>query len=64
MEVKEGYSVALVSEVRIVVVVTTDIVNLAVSNEELRHFALLVAWQCLVEPHSYQSSNAQPLQID
>ena len=52
MEVKERYCVALVSEVRIVVVVTTHIVNLTVCYEQLRYLTLQVAWQCLIEPHA------------
>ena len=52
VEIKEGYSVALVSEVRIVVVVTTHIVNLTVCYEQLRYLTLQVAWQCLIEPHA------------
>ena len=48
MKIKEGYSVALVPEVRIVVVVTTHIVNLTVCYEQLRYLTLQVAWQCLI----------------
>ena len=52
MEIKEGYSVALVSEVWIVVVVTTHIVYLAIRDKQLRYLTLQVAWQCLIEPHA------------
>ena len=52
MEIKERYSVALVSEVRIVVVVTTHIVYLAIRDKQLRYLTLQIAWQCLIEPHA------------
>ena len=40
MEVKEGYSVTLVSKVRIVVVVTTHIVYLTIRDKQLGNLTL------------------------
>ena len=52
MEVKHRYRAVLCSEIRIVVVVTTHIVNLTICDEKLRYSALLIAWQCLIKSHS------------
>ena len=40
MEIKEGYSVVLVPEVRIVVVVTTNIVYLTIRDKQLGNLTL------------------------